>query len=281
MGNRRRKGKARQSQIKRARLHLINIFSRNLAIYCPDRPNTFVCPLCKGLAPFAKPEDIDHLISFAHILPEAVGGKQGVLACKDCNSTLGSRIDFHITDEHNFGKWAAGDLPLDGRMIIGDTNLGISATLKDGQRWELRVIPKITHPDQQKRAWKHIASMTGEDEVKVRLPYFNAKGRNAALMHTAFLSLFATFGYEYALSPNADMITHALFHEDITAPVFTKAVLSSSSPEPPPWGLSRCWLSRRSTGACSSQFHLGHRATSGTSSQCRALCPPTLRRFNG
>lgn len=84
---------------------LYEVYSKNLSwvkehpsiSFNPDFEEGYVCPLCFNL--FTKNslnEDYSNPLTFDHNPPKSLGGKEGVLTCKDCNSKTGHKIDNHL-----------------------------------------------------------------------------------------------------------------------------------------------------------------------------------------
>jgi hypothetical protein len=61
----------------------------------PSVQDVYGCPLC--LRGFSKDEvEADGMLSDEHAPPESLGGEVVCLTCRDCNSSAGSQLDFHM-----------------------------------------------------------------------------------------------------------------------------------------------------------------------------------------
>lgn len=85
---------------------LFDTFAANLALYRKNRNGLFRCPLC--LRKFSR----DHIdgedgLSEAHTIPRSLGGEHWTLACRKCNSTVGSEIGSCEVGKH--GRATFGD----------------------------------------------------------------------------------------------------------------------------------------------------------------------------
>lgn len=94
---------------------LFKLYAQQLTKLMPEFVDTFLCPYCfkklyiEDLSP--DKEGIKRLTK-AHIVPNAVGGKQFVLACKDCNNNLGEILDSTLAvewEKHTFLKGKVTD----------------------------------------------------------------------------------------------------------------------------------------------------------------------------
>jgi hypothetical protein len=61
----------------------------------PSVQDVYGCPLC--LRGFSKDEvEADGMLSEEHAPPESLGGEVVYLTCRDCNSSAGSQLGFHM-----------------------------------------------------------------------------------------------------------------------------------------------------------------------------------------
>ncbi|HOJ54352.1 MAG: hypothetical protein WBL15_14200 [Phycisphaerae bacterium] len=217
---------------RKTRLRLVRMFSANLAIYFPEYSNHFVCPLCKRVIEFKKPEDANGWVSLAHFVPKSVGGKHVVLTCAECNNFFGSKIDSAYAHALAYHRWLAGQRALPARMSLGEASLGVEMT-KTGSNWHFRVIARRTNPAHEKCALEYICRSAGKFEGELTFRFYNPSALGAEMIHSAVLTLFQSFGYEYALCPNADKM-RAILRGKLSDPVVQKAVISlESNPELP------------------------------------------------
>lgn len=84
---------------------LYEIYSQNLSwvkeysnvSFQPDFNNGYICPLCFNL--FSSDSLSDSCLNpltFDHNPPKSLGGKHGMLKCKQCNSKTGYKLDSHL-----------------------------------------------------------------------------------------------------------------------------------------------------------------------------------------
>lgn len=180
----------------------------NLSLYHPHVRQLFLCPICRELY---GPETLatpDPQVTVAHIVPEAVGGREWTLTCKRCNSDIGSRYDSHLVKEHRFAQWERGGRPLPARLRSSGAEIGVEIE-RSGGGWTFRLISNQTDPAESQAFFEGAQKWHGF-RFTATLPQFNTKARQIALVHSAFLMMFRMFGYEYVLSPEAESILGVL-----------------------------------------------------------------------
>jgi len=94
-----------KNKIKIKKEKIFNKYSQNLSwvkehpsiSFRPDFENGYICPLCFNLFSI---EDLNseskNPLTFDHNPPKALGGRNGILTCKECNSKTGHLIDNHL-----------------------------------------------------------------------------------------------------------------------------------------------------------------------------------------
>lgn len=103
------------SKRKSRKQKLFEVYSQNLSwvkahsniSFNPDFTEAYICPICFEL--FERESLItscNNPLTFDHNPPQSLGGKDGILTCKDCNSKAGSKIDAQLLillEELDFG----------------------------------------------------------------------------------------------------------------------------------------------------------------------------------
>jgi hypothetical protein len=93
------------SKYKKRKEKLYNIYSQNLSwvkqhpsiSFEPDFEEGYICPLCLNLFSRESLNELsDNPLTFDHNPPKSLGGKNGVLTCKQCNSKSGHKLDNHL-----------------------------------------------------------------------------------------------------------------------------------------------------------------------------------------
>lgn len=196
------------SKNEEERLNLFNTFAKNLRIVSPDYDDVFLCPLCKELKPFTK-EQINSELSLAHIWPDILGGTLKTLACKSCNSIMGSKIESHLA---NYFK--SETEPLRARLYPNKNSkdsmgIKLNVSSKDNLHLDMEVIPGSYHPKLDTELNKWSTQKNQSFSIDVKQP-FNSDTAKLACLHFAYLYLFHNFGYEWIFTPFAEKIRHQL-----------------------------------------------------------------------
>jgi hypothetical protein len=221
-----------QSKVARgkiARMRLIDLYAQNLALYNTFQRRTIVCPLCPRGMEFDDPADIEMHWSRAHIYPQALGGNRVTLACPDCNSRVGRKYEAALKRESEDAQWSKGELSRRARMTIAGQSLAVDFR-KKGSGYELAIVAGLHAPGASEIARQHLASGEGAlFDLSIKSP--NPERVALSLLHSAFLSAFSTFGYEYALCPSANRVREALTQSTFNGTVFTKAIVGIPASE--------------------------------------------------
>lgn len=196
------------------RQKLFDIYASNLSDIKPGTEDIFRCPTCLrdfdrsalDLAP-----KVDNMITFGHIIPETVGGTIRTLECGKCNSTIGSNYDRHVANLKTQIDWAS--------MKEGTRKLAVmkNSNVKVHFSWEKGPTAIIKATNWNDPNYKKLGSQIREhgdfsDTFTVSFLQSIRERRVIAAIHSAFLMMFYCFGYEYILSPEADII-RKIIHE--------------------------------------------------------------------
>ena len=104
----------------------------------------YLCPLC--LVSFS--DDRINSLTCEHVPPKAVGGKELVLTCIDCNSEAGGKdgVDTHAKMEQNVHDFLKGksETPLPVKLSAGD--LTINAETHFNKELKILGLPENNNP---------------------------------------------------------------------------------------------------------------------------------------
>lgn len=196
---------------------------------CPTDEDWYLCPLCIDVL-LTVEEFKTGQLTVEHAPPGALGGKDLVLTCKDCNSDQGSKFDGEAVKQQEFGQFFSGQ---SARSEIAKFTLdGITAGVRmrvtgpAGMLFEF-VPDKITNPADMERMVDHMR-MLGETRgtdfrftVEPRLRYFPERAR-VSWIRTAYLVAFALFGWKYILQPALQPIRDQLANPStVTLPLLS------------------------------------------------------------
>lgn len=180
--------------------------------------NTFICPIC--LQQFSLPDlesNSPNMLTLEHAPPEAVGGDGIVLTCKDCNSSAGHEIDFHLTerlleaDRRGFLPKSSARIKVTNGTITVQANIHVE---DDG-------VMKMTHSEKNNhtvRLINFIDSIDPIDNPLVNIDFGNSRTEYSrfeiALLKTAYLLAFAKYGYSFILSSEYDIVRQQILSPD-------------------------------------------------------------------
>jgi hypothetical protein len=133
---------------------LFDTFSDNLALYKKNCTGHFMCPLCLRTFPRDR---IRTDLSKAHIIPKRLGGRLWTLACKKCNSKVGTEIESCEAERAKFSWALSGDGNETTRVrvtarnqqgdVVGPVQADLGARRADGdRRLQLYLKPKGSNP---------------------------------------------------------------------------------------------------------------------------------------
>ena len=200
-------------QRKDLRRKLFDIHAKNLSEAVPGIADTFRCPIC--LKDFnLEALDVDQELTFGHIISGAVGGKIGVLECGPCNHHIGTVYDSHVAEEKVFSNWLTGVEGSERFVYIDD--VPTYTTWGKNHAFEIRAV-NSKEPSYKKRSKELNSrlSRTGMDQLKIKInEKHDQKKKDMSLVHSAFLMMFFCFGYEYVLSPAANIVRQIIRSEN-------------------------------------------------------------------
>lgn len=188
---------------------LFTTFSKNLTLYNPNHQDTFLCPLqvspeCQKFYPR---KDIGKL-NRAHIWQESLGGKQWTLACKNCNSFIGTELESHASNRAKFVRSEKLRGRLEYKGVKG--SLGGMVRLTDDITFE--VLNEISNPHTIAEMRK---SYYVDDSPNLQFTIdggFELRRVSLSYLHFAYLFLFHEYGYEWFFTPLARRIRNQLSH---------------------------------------------------------------------
>lgn len=189
---------------KELREKLFDLYSANLSRMIPDISDTFRCPTC--LKDFSRADlDAKDVITFGHVLPEATDGNICVLECKKCNNEMGLRYDSHAATENRMWKVGRREDGASMRLRTRQNGKDIKMELVCRQDKEISIYwpegkrRKVDYQEFVKNSEGKTLILESDESVDhIRLCI--------SLIHSAFLFMFHHFGYEYIMTPAADLV---------------------------------------------------------------------------
>lgn len=171
----------------------------------PDAPKCYPCPLC--LRGFPTPEGLTR----DHFPPASQGGKTVVLTCAPCNNFAGSELEADIGPAASIYDFAAGTMsePASGEFTIDGYNLPANL-LAAGEHITVSGVHGEHHPvvDGLMRELRRRSDDGDWDDLEIKLSFgkHSRKDSLAAWLRSAYLAMFAAWGYRYILRSALDPV---------------------------------------------------------------------------
>ena len=202
---------------KKAEEHLFDFFTRAATKYFADCKDVFVCPLC--LRTF---NSLSHL-SKAHLWPKALGGRVFTLACRKCNSEMGTAIERHEAQRVKrfsqkripFRQQVAGiEGHIEGLFSVEHTNNEPTVIIEISNKFSNpKALRKQNEAFETGEILKRQATWTfptGYDPLIASLTY----------LHFAYMTLFHLTGYSWVVTALAKYIRQQLkFPKEASFPI--------------------------------------------------------------
>ncbi len=168
----------------------------------PDAPSRYLCPLCcQWYTELCQ-------VTFDHVPPAALGGRELALTCAQCNKTAGARVDHEMLALERAIDFGQGTLvhPTRGHLRVGE-HMVYTNVRAVGEEVELTVVPAANRPDierlvaaefsdqRDESQWGGLALTIGLDQG------FHYRPALVGWLRATYLVAFAAIGYRYVLHP--------------------------------------------------------------------------------
>lgn len=209
--------------------------ARACANVFPNFPYGIFCPLCTYFK-----SDVSQ-ITAEHVPQRCIGGRILCLTCRQCNSDAGHKFE-HMLPNELIVKNGINDAPIRGSWEQGGTRINGDISFSDNTL-KLETISSINNPNNLKIAIataKELPSDSRELNISINVKY-NKQKADIAYLKSAYLALFAKYGYNLIRhpvynrirnqirNPNQISIQRYRFHlKDNSLPEF--AIIASVSP---------------------------------------------------
>lgn len=199
---------------------LFDAYSSDLERYAPALKGHFGCPIC--MRAFGRVPDLRKVVAEEHVVPRALGGRLVTLTCRPCNNSAGSELESHLVQRVRVDN---GQIPAAVRMQVGDAvqRGGFRAQSDSNPAFEIKVVGKQSDPRQAEELKRLFRA--GVEDVHLNLNYGYVLLRSVvALVRSAYLLMFRTFGYRFILDPSAQVL-----RDQISQPLTETEVLKGIS----------------------------------------------------
>jgi hypothetical protein len=170
----------------------------------PSVQDVYGCPLC--LRGFSKDEvEAEGMLSEEHAPPESLGGEVVCLTCRDCNSSAGSQLDFHVKHREAVIDFLSGldTDDLNARFTIGDVAQRGVVRMTGGA---VRVggVPKRDRPEIPGQMMDTLDALAESKQTdwSVQMEFqdrWQERRTRVGWLRSAYLVAFAALGYRYIL----------------------------------------------------------------------------------
>lgn len=204
----------------RQRERLFDDYSRRLAWVTGREAGTFVCPICQRTFTRDDLAGDNPELTLGHVLPEALGGTFCTLTCAPCNNDLGSDLESYLIERFRAEDAMNGVGKLAGRLEGEFGSVGVEfQAAQPGEPWTAFIIEKQTNPAVLEKLNAALDGKPGDSPVMVAAQmkprYRNRPGRvSAALYQSAYLLMFAYFGYDVVHDPRYAKLRQQLLNPD-------------------------------------------------------------------
>lgn len=160
------------------------------------------CPIC--LTIFGRDALVGDRpkLTLAHVLPESLGGTFCSLACAGCNNDIGSDLEAFLIERFRAEDAMNGVGKLPGRLVGDFGSIGVEfQAAPPGEPWTVLVIEKQTNAADLQKLNLALGAKLDAPSTKIAAQIM-PRSRNrpnrvsAALYQSAYLLMFAYFGYD-------------------------------------------------------------------------------------
>jgi len=192
-----------------ARRRLFDLFSRQITLYDPKTTDTFICPICFERVKRATLDANESAVSLAHVIPRSLGGKFRTLTCTPCNNECGTEMESYLVERLVAEDVMNGTMRKKNARLSGPFGeIGVEFGFSPADNtWSFVPVPQQSHPANHEAYVRHLHEMMsgakGTHRITLAVRYDHRPNRvRAAFCQSAFLLLFAYFGYEVFRHPH-------------------------------------------------------------------------------
>jgi hypothetical protein len=205
-----------------------------MAEQVPFRP-FYVCPLC--LHAYSERHFHDGALSREDVPPKSVGGRKIVLTCRDCNSTAGHDIDWHVRKEADVMEFVTqGQADMRAHLRTSSRRVPIQLNVS-GRAIKAMVVPEATRKstiDAVNDDFGRAAQPDGWQDFEVHLEFdaFSPARAATSWLRSAYLLWFAELGYRFILRPELDIVRERIKNPDAKEPGTFRIIEKTPAAEP-------------------------------------------------
>jgi hypothetical protein len=178
----------------------------------------YICPLCLDAFNEFAIQGSDSLLTLEHNPPRSLKGHARILTCKPCNNNYGTKSDSllqqHILKEP-FLKGKPNSF-IDCRFTINNYPIKGKVHLFEGNKMIFHINEK-SNPHHSKQILEYIKQPSGEAKFTFSTPRVSEYKRS--ILKTAYLEMFALFGYCFVFDVNSSKLREAIKNKDSKIPI--------------------------------------------------------------
>lgn len=203
------------------RRRLFDLYTAQACRFDSPLTDRFVCPLCRDIHDRGSLDGPPLLLDRAHVVPDSLGGNLCTLTCKGCNNDNGAAIEADLLERFRYEDWTAGVGGWPIRMSGAFGEIGASLHIREpGPAAGLSIYAEPKRSD--RRVMNALSNGTspfvgpdGEITWTLRWRMGNRPGRiGAAIFQSAYLMMFAYFGYDFALRDQYEPLRRQILRPD-------------------------------------------------------------------
>ena len=213
---------------------LFDAYAGDLARFAPALEGKFGCPIC--LRAVARTPHLSDVVAKEHIVPSALGGRLVTLTCRQCNNRSGSQLESHLVRRVRVDS---GKSPSSVRLTVGGVVQRGEILLEPEGDPQIRinVIGRQSDPRLAAEMERLVADGKDEMHLQVNSGYVPLRSL-VALVRSAYLLMFRTFGYRYVLDSSAVAIREQILKPTAETDVLTGASWRVDAGAPPSTSLA-------------------------------------------
>lgn len=176
--------------------------------------STYICPIC--LRQFCE-KDLDdsapNQLTLEHVPPESSGGKGIILTCAQCNNGAGATCDGHLAkwlrekDEDNLDVNSITKAKIFMKSVSKPLNSIIDYKANPNGIGSININVMHNHPDLIKEFYEERGKVNIDIEIPVKADFYQVE---TAILKSAYLLMFARFGYSFLFDEVFDLIRRQL-----------------------------------------------------------------------
>lgn len=208
---------------------LFDRYAGDLERFAPALQGQFGCPICFTAIRPSVP--LREVVAEEHAIPQKLGGRVTTLTCRRCNNEGGTTLEAHLVQRVllEARKRSARTI-----FRIGDAVTRAQMVLPETSREPLEILVIKKQSDERQIAATQRLLKTGKHPIHLGLNFGYVEQRSlVALLRAAYLLMFRTFGYRYALDRSATAVRDQIRRWDRETPILKGIVwrLNEEAPQ--------------------------------------------------